>query len=139
MFVISSSVCISSLLFYYDLSQVALSSQVIGRKDITRSVFDVWKEVSQSGCQIFLGLKWLNTLCKNVISSYLNLSRYSRRGNRSKAENVILVQARRLIHMIPFTFWFPTGRWCGCRQGTLSFLQDLGDNFDYDDAGMIMN
>lgn len=41
MFVIS----ISYLFFYNDLSKVALSSQVIGRKDMTRSIFDVWKEV----------------------------------------------------------------------------------------------
>lgn len=43
--------CLNTLQFLHKkketLNLVALSSQVIGRKDITRSVFDVWKEVFQ--------------------------------------------------------------------------------------------
>ncbi|CAO2822484.1 unnamed protein product [Amaranthus hypochondriacus] len=43
--------CLNTLQFLHkkkeSLNLVALSSQVIGRKDLTRSVFDVWKEVFQ--------------------------------------------------------------------------------------------
>lgn len=78
--------CLNTLQFLHkkkeSLDLVALSSQVIGRKDMTRSLFDVWKEVFQKR-------KMKQSRKSDVSPSQINIthdSLYSLVSNRSDTE-----------------------------------------------------